>query len=66
MTTQSNQIMQKICNKYICNICDYSTCRKSSINNHVASAKHQNNLIDNAKQPDYAKKYAKNMQQVFV
>ena len=42
MATIGNRIMQKLCNKYCCEKCDYNTVRKSSYDAHLLSAKHQN------------------------
>ena len=41
MTTLDNEIKQKLSNKYYCEKCDYGTCRKSNMNTHLTSAKHQ-------------------------
>jgi len=41
METLGNQIMPKLCPNYACNICDYTTSKKSSFDKHVLSAKHQ-------------------------
>jgi len=40
METLGDNNMLKICYKYYCEICDYGTCKKSSYNNHIMSAKH--------------------------
>lgn len=37
----SNQLKQKISSPYYCKFCDYGTSKKSNINNHYMSAKHQ-------------------------
>ncbi len=44
METFGNQIMPKLCSNYNCEICDYNTCKKSSYDNHVLSAKHLKTL----------------------
>ena len=43
----SNQNLQKICNKYYCEYCHYSTSRKSSYDEHILSTKHQKSMIGN-------------------
>jgi hypothetical protein len=43
----SNKIKQKISKKYCCDICDYTTDRKSNINNHYLSAKHIKSMNSN-------------------
>jgi hypothetical protein len=43
METSGDSIKQKISKKYCCKICDYETCRKSNIDTHFKSVKHQNN-----------------------
>jgi hypothetical protein len=47
MTTVDNEIKQKISNKYYCKNCDYGTCRKSNMDSHLLSAKHQKTTTDN-------------------
>uniref|UniRef100_A0A6C0KRY2 C2H2-type domain-containing protein n=1 Tax=viral metagenome TaxID=1070528 RepID=A0A6C0KRY2_9ZZZZ len=42
METLGNQIMPKLCLKFVCKNCDYSTRKKSSFDKHVLSAKHKN------------------------
>ena len=37
----SNHFMPKLCFPFYCKFCDYGTSKKSSINNHYMSAKHQ-------------------------
>jgi len=44
-----NKNLQKICAKFYCKLCDYGTCRKSSYNEHLLSAKHQKSMIGNEK-----------------
>ena len=45
METKEDKILPKLSEnsafKYCCNICDYNTCKKSSYNTHILSAKHQ-------------------------
>ena len=41
METLGDKILQKICNKFYCEKCDYTTSRKSSYEDHTLSAKHQ-------------------------
>jgi len=45
MATFSNNLDAKICTKYRCSICDYSTSRKSSYDKHCESIKHKNNNL---------------------
>ena len=42
METFGDGIKQKLSNKYRCDICDYTTCRKSNLTNHYNSIKHKN------------------------
>ena len=37
----ATEIVQKLCSKYYCKMCDYGTSKKSSIDNHNLSAKHK-------------------------
>jgi hypothetical protein len=41
MATVGNEIKQKLSNKFYCEICDYTTERKSNFDNHILSAKHK-------------------------
>ena len=41
METLGNAILQKSALKFYCKKCDYGTCRKSSFDDHLLSAKHQ-------------------------
>ena len=43
----SNQILQKICNEYFCEVCDYKTVRKSSYDDHLLSRKHNKSMFVN-------------------
>jgi hypothetical protein len=45
METFGDVIKQKISKKYCCKLCDYETSRKSNMDNHFQSAKHQNNVL---------------------
>jgi len=45
MTTDSNEPDAQICSKYVCEICDYKTCKKSSIDKHNESNKHKINVL---------------------
>jgi hypothetical protein len=40
MTTLDNDIKPFLSFKYYCKLCDYGTCKKSNINNHLLSTKH--------------------------
>jgi hypothetical protein len=43
----ANDVVKCCIGKYICNVCDYSTSRKSSYDKHILSAKHQKlTLVD--------------------
>jgi len=44
METFGDTIKQKISKNYQCELCDYNTCRKSNIETHFASDKHQKQL----------------------
>jgi hypothetical protein len=48
METLGDEIMPKLCPKFICKYCDYSTSKKSSFDNHNLSAKHQKRLKGDA------------------
>jgi hypothetical protein len=52
----SNEIKQKLSNKYYCEKCDYGTDRKSNIYNHNMSAKHTLAMVSN----DIKQKLSKN------
>ena len=41
----SNEILPKFCSKFFCEICDYSTSKKSSYNDHLLSTKHQKSMV---------------------
>ena len=44
-----NQKHLPFCPKYVCEICDYKTSKKSSYSDHLLSAKHQKNAFSNDK-----------------
>ena len=44
METLGDNIKQKLSKKYYCKNCDYETCRKSNIETHFKSIKHQNTI----------------------
>jgi hypothetical protein len=45
MTTINNDLDAKLCSIFSCNICDYTTCKKSSFDKHCDSKKHKNNYL---------------------
>jgi len=47
MEINGNEIKQKLSNKYCCNFCDYSTSRKSNIDSHLNSNKHNKEINGN-------------------
>jgi len=49
MEILGNKIMPKLCPKFHCNYCDYSTSKKSSFDNHISSLKHHKRLDGNKK-----------------
>jgi hypothetical protein len=53
----SNEIKQKLSNKYCCNICDYYTSRKSNIDAHYISAKHTKSMNSNEIQQIISKSF---------
>jgi hypothetical protein len=55
MTTDDNEIKQKLCFKFYCEKCDYGTCKKSSFDNHNESKRHKNNKITTFDNKNYAK-----------
>ena len=55
MTTDDNEIKQKLCFKFYCEICDYGTCKKSSFDNHTESKRHKNNTLTTIDNANYAK-----------
>ena len=59
METLGNQKLQKSCNKYACNFCNYNTSRKSSYDKHVLTAKHVNHTIGTKMEQESCKKLQK-------
>jgi hypothetical protein len=47
----SNENLPKICYKFYCEICDYGTCKKSSYDDHLISAKHIKSTFGNENLP---------------
>jgi hypothetical protein len=45
MTTINNVLDAKLCSVFCCNICDYTTGKKSSFDKHSESKKHKNNAL---------------------
>jgi len=43
----SNENLPKICSKFYCKNCNYSTGKKSSYNEHLLSAKHEKSMFSN-------------------
>ena len=41
----SNEILPKFCSKFFCEFCDYSTCKKSSYDDHLLSTRHQKSMV---------------------
>jgi ribosomal protein L37AE/L43A len=41
METLGNKMLQKSCTNYVCEICNYNTCRKSSYDKHLLTEKHK-------------------------
>ena len=44
MESLGDKIMPKLCSRFFCKNCDYSTSKKSSFDNHLLSAKHQKGI----------------------
>ena len=57
MTTIDNEIMPKLCFKFYCEKCDYGTCKKSSYDNHLLSARHKKTTENNINMPKLCLKY---------
>ena len=61
MTTDDNEIKQKLSKKYYCEKCDYNTCRKSNYETHCLSTKHLKNTEMTTQNNDFkqilSKKY---------
>jgi hypothetical protein len=51
MESLGNKKMQKSCKNYYCNLCDYNTCRKSSYDKHLTTAKHKEVAFGNELEP---------------
>jgi len=47
MTTDDNKNLQKTCNNFYCELCDYRTARKSSYDIHLLTRKHQKTTNNN-------------------
>ena len=47
MTTDNSAFMPKFGSKFFCEKCDYGTCKKSSYDSHLLSARHQKTTQDN-------------------
>lgn len=56
MDTLGDKKLQKKCNSYYCETCDYSTSRKSSYDKHLTTAQHKNIAIDYTKETKSCKK----------
>jgi hypothetical protein len=57
MAIPSNKILPKICSKYFCKNCDYTTCKKSSYNDHLLSAKHLKSINVNEILPKFCSRF---------
>jgi hypothetical protein len=57
MAIPSNKILPKICSKYFCKNCDYTTCKKSSYNDHLLSAKHIKSINVNEILPKFCSRF---------
>ena len=55
MDTLEDKNMQKLCKKYYCETCDYSTCRKSSYDNHLLAKAHLRNTLEDKKKTKLCK-----------
>jgi hypothetical protein len=55
MTTYDNEINNKLCLKFYCEKCNYTTSKKSSFVNHNESKRHKNNLLTTNDNANYAK-----------
>ena len=47
----SNKVLPKICYNFYCHNCDYGTCKKSSYEDHLISAKHKKSIVGNENLP---------------
>ena len=52
-----NKNQPETLNNFYCEKCDYSTCRKSDFNSHLATLKHKNAIISSLSQPETLNKY---------
>jgi hypothetical protein len=48
METLGDKKTAKICSKFYCNFCDYTTCKKSSFNDHLSTDKHKKRSLGDA------------------
>jgi len=55
MTTDDNQIKQKLSKKYCCEKCDYVTSRKSNYESHILSTRHTKTTIRQRKTTKFSK-----------
>ena len=53
MSTFSNFSPANSAPKFYCEICDYGTCKKSSYNTHILSARHKKSTFSNQNQPEF-------------
>ena len=53
----SNKIMPKLCSNFYCENCDYGTSKKSSYDNHLASAKHLKSMVSNEILPKFCSEF---------
>ena len=53
----SNVFLPNSAPKFYCEICDYKTCKKSSFDDHLISAKHKKSMVGNDFLPNSAPKY---------
>ena len=61
MEHKGDKIMLKLCSNFYCKICDYTTCKKSSFDNHNLSRKHHKLTLGDAQgDTNYAPKISSN------
>jgi hypothetical protein len=53
MSTFSNFSSANSALKFYCKVCDYGTCKKSSYNTHILSARHKKSTFSNQNQPEF-------------
>jgi len=53
----SNNNLPKFCSKFYCENCDYGTCKKSSYDDHLVSAKHTKSMIGNENLPKFCSEF---------